>query len=82
MVMNLEPLLTARAVITTQTTNNVAYKIVVRFEVNSSSTEPKLKLPTFKLNLRSLSIFLAEATLLSFEGFLAFVLSVFTLAFL
>ena len=80
--MNLEPLLTARAVITTQTTNNVAYNTVKRFEAKSSSFEPKSKLPKLMLNLKSLSIFLAEDNLFPLGGFLVVFPGVLTLTFL
>ena len=72
-VMNLEPLLTASAVTTTQTTNKVVYNMVVRLDAKSSSVDPKLKSPIFNLNLRSSSIFLAEDVLFPLGGFLVVV---------
>ena len=66
--MNLEPLLTASAVITIHTTNNVAYKTVKRLSAKISLFPPNFKSANESLNLRSLSILLAADNLFPFCG--------------
>ena len=70
-VMNLEPLVTAKAVTRVHTINKVPYKIVKRlFLVISSIVLPKLPIsPSDNLNLRFSSIFLDAETLSALLGF-------------
>ena len=69
--MNLEPLLTASAVITTHTINRVAnIKFKRLASVTPLSLANLLTLPKDILNLRSSSIFLEDANLWDLGGFL------------